>query len=327
LTEEQKKAEEEKNKGNDAYKDKKFDLAIQHYNAAMQHDPQNIVYLLNRAAVYLEMDKFAEAIQDCDKAIEDGKAQRADPKLIARAYQRIGNVHIKQTNYGQAVEAYEKSLVEDRTPQTLQLLSKAEKLKQEQDTKSYIDPQKSAAHKEKGNELFRDGKFPEAVAEYSEAIKRNPDDYLLYSNRAACYSKLAAYVEGLRDCDECIKRNPKFAKIWVRKGHLHYFLKEFQPALNAYDQAMKLDGTNPEIEESITRTLTAMQKEGKKEDAFKNPEVQEILSDPVMRQILQDMQEDPKAAADHLKNPQIAAKIQKLVDAGVLRVSGTPGQQ
>jgi stress-induced-phosphoprotein 1 len=32
------------------------------------------------------------------------------------------------------------------------------------------------------------------------------------------------------------------------------------------------------------------------ERAAKDPEVQEILSDPVMRQILEDMQNDPKAA-------------------------------
>lgn len=30
---------------------------------------------------------------------------------------------------------------------------------------------------------------------------------------------------------------------------------------------------------------------------MRDPEVQQILSDPVMRQILEDMQNDPKAAA------------------------------
>ncbi len=52
---------------------------------------------------------------------------------------------------------------------------------------------------------------------------------------------------------------------------------------------------------------------------MEDPEIQAIVSDPVMRQILQDMKDDPKAAANHLKNPQVAQKIQKLIAAGIVR--------
>lgn len=38
-----------------------------------------------------------------------------------------------------------------------------------------------------------------------------------------------------------------------------------------------------------------------------------------MVQILNDMQSDPKAVANHMRNPAVAAKIQKLIAAGILR--------
>lgn len=50
-------AQKEKEAGNAAYKRKDFDTAIQHYTEAMELDDEDISYITNRAAVYLEMGK------------------------------------------------------------------------------------------------------------------------------------------------------------------------------------------------------------------------------------------------------------------------------
>ncbi len=54
--------------------------------------------------------------------------------------------------------------------------------------------------------------------------------------------------------------------------------------------------------------------------AMSDPEVQKILGDPAMQAILQQMQQDPAALRDHMKNPVIAAKIQTLINAGIIGV-------
>jgi stress-induced-phosphoprotein 1 len=43
------------------------------------------------------------------------------------------------------------------------------------------------------------------------------------------------------------------------------------------------------------------------------------MNDPVMQQILQQSQQNPAALQDHMKNPVVRAKIQKLIAAGIIR--------
>ncbi|CAF4944219.1 unnamed protein product, partial [Rotaria socialis] len=42
-------AEEEKEKGNEAYKKKDFETALNHYNKATEFDPNNMTFYTNRA--------------------------------------------------------------------------------------------------------------------------------------------------------------------------------------------------------------------------------------------------------------------------------------
>lgn len=52
-------AQKEKEAGNAAYKKKDFDTAIQHYTKALELDDEDISFLTNKAAVYLEMGKVS----------------------------------------------------------------------------------------------------------------------------------------------------------------------------------------------------------------------------------------------------------------------------
>ena len=184
-------AKREKEKGNEAYKKKEFSLALECYQNAIKNDPTDITFYNNIAAVYFEQKEFEKCIAECEKGIEIGRENRADYKLIAKSFTRIGNSHKKLGQYKNAKIYYEKSLAEHRTPEVKTMLSQVEAIIKEEERKAFIDPEKAEEEKEIGNEFFKKGDFSSAMKHYSEAIKRNPDDPKLYSNRAACYTKLA----------------------------------------------------------------------------------------------------------------------------------------
>lgn len=51
-----------------------------------------------------------------------------------------------------------------------------------------------------------------------------------------------------------------------------------------------------------------------------DPEIQGIMSDPVMAQVLRDFEQDPKSAQKHLKNPDIMSKLNKLITSGIIQL-------
>lgn len=322
LPENRRLALQEKELGNNSYKKKEFETAIKHYQKAVEHDPTDITFYTNMAAVYFEMKEYEKCIKECEKGIEIGRENRADFKLIAKAFCRMGNAYKKMEQWKLAKTYFEKSMSEHRTPEIKTLLSEVDRKIAEEEKKAYVDPVKAEQEKELGNEYFKKGDYSTAVKHYTEAIMRNPDDPKLYSNRAACYTKLAAFDLGLKDCDQCCKLDPKFIKGWIRKGKILQGMQQHSKALTAYQKALELDPSNAEAVDGYRACSTQLNSnpEEVRKRAMADPEVQQILRDPAMRCILEQMQQDPHALQDHLKNPEVAAKIQKLLESGLIAI-------
>lgn len=74
-----------------------------------------------------------------------------------------------------------------------------------------------------------------------------------HSNRAACYTKLGALPEALKDADECITLNPSFVKGYTRKATAQFFMKEYEKALETYQQGLEHEPDNAECKEGAQR--------------------------------------------------------------------------
>jgi len=317
----------EKEQGNAAYKAKNFAKAITHYEKAIELDPTEITFRSNLAAVHFEKKEYDKVVKICEEAVEIGRENRADFKLIAKAYNRAGNAYRKLENLEAAKISFEKALTEHRTVDYKQNLSEVETELKKAAEQAYINPELAETEKLKGNDCFKKGDWANAVKFYTEALKRNPNDAKIYSNRAACYTKLNAFDLTIKDCDSSIAIDPNFVKAYLRKANVLKAMGQAQKAMDVYSKAMELDPNSEEAKNGYKDCAVRQysQPKGDPEEVRKNamndPEVQQIMSDPAMRMILEQMQTDPQAVQEHLKNPAIMQKIMKLKDAGLISMS------
>lgn len=214
---------------------------MEYYQHAIDRVPEEITYYSNKAACFFEMKKFDECIKACDEGIETTKGRPYDYVKLAKAIARKANALLQMGKVDESIEHYQKALLENNDHGIKMSLTKAQNIKKEQDAKAYINPEIAEQHREKGNELFKDGKFPDAIKEYNEGLKRNPDSVSLYSNRCAAYIKLMEINTALKDADKCIELDPTFIKAYSRKGTCHHLMKEYHKAMKAFDDGLKID--------------------------------------------------------------------------------------
>ncbi|BGP28257.1 Hsp90 cochaperone [Rhodotorula toruloides] len=318
-----------KAQGNEHYKACRFDQAREAYEKAWETH-RDITYLNNLAAVYFEQGDYDKAIETCEKAVDEGRDMRADFKLIAKALGRIGTSYMRKDDPTSAITYLQKSLLEHRTPDILSKLKEAERTKAERDRLAYIDPAKADAAREEGNTTFKAGDFVTSVTHYTESIKRNPEDPRGYTNRAAAYTKLMALPEALKDAEKAIEVDPKFVKGYIRKSNVLYAMKEFDKAYAAIEEAMEKDTSSAhtkEISQQFTKVTQALSssRAGETDEqtyarAMRDPEVQQIMSDPVFQSILQQAQQDPKSLQQHMmQNEGVRKKVEVLVRAGIIK--------
>jgi tetratricopeptide (TPR) repeat protein len=107
--------------------------------------------------------------------------------------------------------------------------------------------QRSATHNDRGLDLYKQGKFDDAIAELSRAIKLNPSAVLPYYNRGNAYMGKRAYELAIADYSEAIRLNPIFPWALMNRGIAYSVLGQLDNALADLNKAAQLDPTNPRI--------------------------------------------------------------------------------
>ncbi|CAM0912909.1 unnamed protein product [Alopecurus aequalis] len=138
----------------------------------------------------------------------------------------------------------------------------AESSKKEIEEKERLDAEEADYRRvcNEGKELFYKKNFQEAAAHYTEAIKRNPNDPTVYSNRAKCHIYLGALPEGFEDAEKCIELEPTFLMGYVCKAKIQALMYNYESALATYIEGLKCDPNNLLVNEGLNRCVTCIKR-------------------------------------------------------------------
>ena len=114
--------------------------------------------------------------------------------------------------------------------------------------------------KDEGNQLFKEGKYAEACEKYTEALKRDPNNSVIYSNRSVTHIKLKNYEHALSDSQECIKLNPQWSKGYYRKTVALEGLARYDEVMQTACEGFRWSGEGQVKRELADKWLKANQK-------------------------------------------------------------------
>jgi tetratricopeptide (TPR) repeat protein len=105
--------------------------------------------------------------------------------------------------------------------------------------------------KVKGNDAFAKKDFDEAIKLYTEALKLEPNNPVYYSNRSACYFSKKQWQAALEDALQCVDKDSKFIKGYLRLVSAQIELGKFEDAETTLKAALTLDPSNELIGRKI----------------------------------------------------------------------------
>ena len=226
------------------------------YTKAIEHKPDFLDAYINRGLVKNELKDYDGSILDYDKAIE------LDPRC-ALAYNNRGYTKFKQEDYAGALKDYNKAILLNPSLK-IAVDNKATLLMNVcvQDDSDFTEKYYLST----GISEVNKGNFADAIHNFEEAIKQNPNFDLAYFYKGVAEHNIGKSEEAYTSYSKAIEINKKMIDAYYNRGQL-LFKDEPKKALDDFVTAVALD---PKFIDAYYAIAAIQKSFGQYNDAIKN---------------------------------------------------------
>ncbi|XP_036800661.1 RNA polymerase II-associated protein 3 isoform X4 [Oncorhynchus mykiss] len=157
------------------------------------------------------------------------------------------------------------------------------------------DQDKVLAEKEKGSQLFKEGKYEDAIECYTRGMGADPYNPVLPTNRAACFFRLKKFAVAESDCNLSIALDSNYFKAFARRGASRFALQHYESALEDYVMVLKLDPGNLEAHKEVMKCKEVIAKLGGKAESPEAAVVTPPVVDVKQQQLMEEQQRRQEA--------------------------------
>ena len=270
---------------------KKYDLALEEYNKAIDISPKEPKPYSNRASIYIQQGKFDDALKDYSKAIEldptnaerydarslfyyskqdlekalddNSKSIELDPNNELYFYRR-GDLYGELKKTDLSLENYKKAL--QINPSYVDAINRigiiyenlgkiylAIETYNQGITLEKTDPSAAAyCYYNRARVYQQQGKFDDALKGYSKAIELDPTNAERYYARSLFYYYSKQDLEkALDDNSKSIELDPNNEVYFYQRGYWYGELKKTDLSLENYKKALQINPSNIDVINSI----------------------------------------------------------------------------
>lgn len=112
---------------------------------------------------------------------------------------------------------------------------------QEEEQREKAESLTARDHFRRGYRAAEEGRKQDAIEEYTEAIKMDPDYAAAYNNRGNLYRNLKEHGKAFEDYSKAIELDPNYAIVYNNLGILYKDLGDRENALENYNKAIELN--------------------------------------------------------------------------------------
>ncbi|CAL8278590.1 unnamed protein product [Gadus morhua 'NCC'] len=165
-----------------------------------------------------------------------------------------------------------------------------------EDATAAVDRSLALSEKEKGNALFREGKYDDAVECYTRGMSADPYNPVLPTNRASCFHRLKKFSVAESDCNLAIALDSNYFKAFARRGAARFALEKYDSALEDYETVLKLDPRNADAKTEVNKIKKVIADRGTDVSSQAGPpEEAPAVMDPHQQKRLEEQQKRQEA--------------------------------